>query len=156
MRTFGDDFKQDVEIDRFKLDEENEIQPPMYAYYASQLSELKSEKDSLADKVQVLFAQKDLYYRRNPPEDLKITENVVKSLVDSDSDIISAKEELRRVEAKLGIMYAAINSFDQRKSALDNLTKLQLQQYYQNNNNRTYNREDMVDKITDDLNRKEF
>jgi hypothetical protein len=149
MRTFGDDFKKDVEIDRFKLDEENEIQPSMYAYYAEQLSEVKSEKDSLVDKLQVLLAQKDLYYRRNPPEDLKITENVVKSLVDSDMDVMSARDSLRRAEAQLSLMYAAINSFDQRKSALDNLTKLHLQKYYQDNNSKPYNN----DRILDDLNK---
>ena len=149
MRIFGEDFKKDAEIDRFKLDEENEIQPPMYAYYAEELSELKSEKDSLWDKLQVLLAQKDLSYRRNPPEDLKITESVIKSLVDSDTDVINNREQLRRVEAKLGLMYAAINSFDQRKSALDNLTKLHLQKYYQDNACKPYSN----DRILDELNK---
>lgn len=134
MRTFGEDFRKDVEVNRLKLDEENEIQPSMYAYYAYELAEAKRNKDEANDALTALYAQKDIYYRRNPPDDIKVTESVIKSIVDMDSDILDQKERLRKADAELSMLYAAINSLDQRKSALDNLTKLHIKQYYNNSN----------------------
>lgn len=132
-KTIGVDFAKDVQINRFKLDEENEIQPALYNLYASQQAEAKAARDTTKDKYELVRSQRELYYRRNPPEDLKVTESVISSLTDSDTEVQEAKKELQKATEAVYALDAALGALDNRRSALNNLVELFVKDYYNNN-----------------------
>ena len=129
-KTIGVNFSDDVKINRFKLEEENEIQPSLYHLYASQQAEARTAKDAASDKVKLVKSQRELHYRRNPPDDLKITESVVTALVEQDTVVQEALAEYRKVQEILSVLDAAVSSLDTRKAALNNLTELFVKDYY--------------------------
>jgi 1,2-phenylacetyl-CoA epoxidase PaaB subunit len=133
MKQFGGDFVEDVKIDKLKLDAECEVQGGMYYHYAQQRALAIAEADEAADKLKALEAEKELYYRRNPPADLKVTESVIAALVMDDTDIQAQREVVRRTKHAVDTLYAITTALDHRKSALDNLTKLQVSAYYSAN-----------------------
>jgi prophage DNA circulation protein len=121
-----------VQINRFKLDEENEIQPSLFNLYASQLADAKAAKDIAKDKYDLVRSQRELYYRRNPPEDVKITEAVISALVESDTEVQEAKTELQKAIEAVYTLDAAVSALETRRSALNNLTELYVKDYYNN------------------------
>jgi 1,2-phenylacetyl-CoA epoxidase PaaB subunit len=130
VKQFGEDFVEDVKIDKLKLDAECEVQGAMYYHYAQQRALAIKEADEAADKLKALEAEKELYYRRNPPADLKVTESVISALVVDDRDVQAQLEEVRRTKHAVDMLYSITTAMDHRKSALDNLTKLQVSAYY--------------------------
>jgi hypothetical protein len=131
-KTFGNDFEEDVKIDRFKLEEENEIQPMIYSYWAKQYAEARTIKDEQEDKLDLIVAQRGMFIRENPPPDVKITEGTISSLLAQDADVLAQKECVRAANANMYMFQAAMGGLDSRKAALDNLTSLYAKNYYQN------------------------
>lgn len=146
MRTFGENFTEDVKVDRFHLDEENELQPSLYAFYADKMTDAKQDRDKAADALKFITATRDIYYRRNPPDDVKTTEKVFDDLVTTDTEVVQATEELRRTEKVLNTITNALSSVDQRRSSLNNLTELYVKNYYTSKQN------DFADVMNDRLN----
>lgn len=144
MKTFGDDFKQDVAIDRFKLEEECETQPSIYGYYASQFAEAKSDAERAKSRYDLVLAEKDLSIRRNPPMDVKLTEASISALVTESSDVQLAKEAVLVANAKVNNLEAAIFALNQKKSQLDNLVQLWIKDYY---NKKQVTTDDVADAI---------
>ena len=133
-KTFGEDFRKDVEIDRLKLEEECEVQPSMYYFYAEKLADARKARDKAKDRHDLVLGQRETYIRRNPPEDMKITEGVISALLVQDTEVQTVKEELRLAQAELDLLYAASSSMDQRSKSLDNLVTLWTKEYYNNKN----------------------
>lgn len=144
-----EDFSKILEINKLQLDKEWQELPSYYAYYSEELNKKRAEKDKLLQQINVLRAEKDLYYRRNPPYDVKITESVVQSLIECDSDISTRKEKLQELDAQIALLYTAVNSIEMKKTALEYLTKLYLSGYYG-----TKNMTDLIgDEIRENLNK---
>lgn len=134
-KTIGKDFNADVAINRFKLEEENELQPSLHNFYASQQIEAKASYTVAKDLLEVTEARRELYYRKNPPNDLKITEAVITALVIDDTEVQNAKEALRVAEKTLNTLDIAVGIIaSTRRSALGNLTDLYTKEYYNNSN----------------------
>lgn len=129
----GTDFEADVRINRFKLDEECEIQPALYSFYSTQQVEAKAEYDSAKANLELVQAQRELHYRRNPPDDVKITDATTKALVTADTEVQKAQERLSIASKALNVLNGALASLDQRRSALNNLVELFTKDYYNNN-----------------------
>jgi hypothetical protein len=129
-KTFGNDFQQDIRINRFKLDEECEIQPALYHYYAEEYAQARSVRDAAKDKLDLVLGEREIHIRRNPPDDMKVTEGVISALLVQDSDVQAAKEAYRVAQAKVDLLYAATTSLDHRKSELDNLVTIWTKDYY--------------------------
>jgi hypothetical protein len=134
-KVIGDNFSEDVKINRMKLDEECELQPIMYQFYGEMYADAKAKKDAAKDKLDLVLAQREMYYRMNPPMEVKATEAVYSAMITQDTDVQNAKEELRKTSEALYHLDVAITSMEHRKSELDNLVKLYLNQYYANGNN---------------------
>jgi len=132
-KTIGNDFAKDVQINRMKLEEENEIQPSLYFLYSSQQADARQQRDAMSYKVKLVRAQRELHYRRNPPDDLKITEGVISSLVEQDADYQAAQTDYRKAQDALTVLEAAVSALDTRKAALNNLTELYVKDYYNGN-----------------------
>lgn len=130
MKTFGLDFKEDVGLDRFKLEEESEALSSIYAYYASQQAEAHTEADKAKKELDRIRAAKELYLRRNPPMDIKLTESTVTALVQEASEVIEAENNLLTANEKLYNLDSAIYALNQKKSGLDHLVSLWERGYY--------------------------
>ena len=85
MKVESKTFTKDVELDRFHLDEEASKNASFIAYYGVEAADARAERDSLAMDAKRMRAERELYYRRNPPDDIKITEAVISALVETDS-----------------------------------------------------------------------
>lgn len=130
MKNFGLDFAEDSVIDKMKLDVECEVLPAKYYFYASALAEAKAEQDTAKDNLTATQARRDLFYRMNPPDGLKATEAVFTSLVDDDREVQAAQDALRVATAKVGALYASVNTMELQKDMLGALVKLSISQYY--------------------------
>jgi thiamine biosynthesis lipoprotein ApbE len=130
MKTFGLDFKEDVGLDRFKLEEESEALSSIYAYYASQQAEAHAEADKAKKELDRIKATKELYLRRNPPMDVKLTESTVIALVQEASEVIDAENNLLSANEKLYNLDSAIYALNQKKSGLEYLVNLWERGYY--------------------------
>jgi len=129
-KTFGENFADDVRINRMKLDEECEIQPSLYHFYAEEYAIARSFRDAAKDKLDFVLGEREIYIRRNPPDDIKTTEAVYTALLVQDSDVLAAKDEYRNHMAKVDVLYAAVTSLDHRRSELDNLVTIWTKDYY--------------------------
>ena len=151
-KTIGEDFSQDIKVNRFKLEEENEIQPALYDYYASQCAEARATKDTESDKLDLIIASCSLNLRSSPPEGMKITEGTLSSLVEQDDGVQAQKEVVRKANAIVYTLQGAMGALDSRKAALDNLTVLYSKNYYQNRV--TGGTEEGSDAMNESLNRR--
>ena len=130
MKTYGEDFQKDLSIDKMRLDDECEVQSSMYYHWAKELAAAKEEQNTAEDTLKALIAQKSLFYRRNPPTDIKTTEAVYEALIADDRDVLVAREDVTRTTHAVDTIWAMINALDNRKGMLDNLVKLQISAYY--------------------------
>ena len=124
------DFRDDLRINKFKLEEECEKQPSLYGYWANELSDIRAEKDQAEDKLDLLEANVELNYRTNPPEGMKVTEATIKSMVESNAEIQKQKEIVRDKKSKLYHFETAVKALEQKKSSLDNLVTLFVKGFY--------------------------
>ena len=132
-KTFGDDFTQDVKIDRMKLEEECSIHPSIYALYADEYADARADKDREKDRLDLVLAQRDQVIRKEASESgIKTTEAVVASMVAQDKDVLDQKDAYRVACAKVYTLDAAMGALDHRKSQLDNLVQLWIKSYYSN------------------------
>jgi len=132
-RVFGENFADDVRINRFKLDEECELHSSVYYFYAEQYAEARKERDAAKDKLDYVLGMRETHIRRNPPDDMKITESVVTALLAQDTEVLAAKEAYRIAQGKVDTLYAATSAMDHRRSQLDNLVSIWSKEYYSGN-----------------------
>lgn len=122
--------KHDVRINRYKLDEECAHQSTLYLYYSDILADAKAQEDADEDELDKVLAEVEMKYRKDPPEDLKITDSVIKALVEKDLRVETAKEKLRKSKKWKYRVESVVNSLGHKKSELDNLVVLWSKGYY--------------------------
>jgi len=151
MRTIGEDLAKDVTINKFKLDEENEIRGQLYEIWAERYAEAKVDVDSAKDKLDLVIAQRTLYYSNNPIDGVKPTGDNVKAMVEQDTEVQTTKDVYRQTLAKRYTMDAAMNAINSKDSGVDNLVKLYLNKYYEV---RQTGGDSVSDAMNDSLNRR--
>lgn len=130
-KQFGVDIKEDVKIDKMHLDVENEWYPAKYQFYSDALAKAKTELDEAKDNLEATEARRELFWRRNPPDDIKITDATIKALIGDDTEVNDAKEAVRVAQETVNTLYSAVNSMDKVGTSIDNLVKLSMSKYYQ-------------------------
>ena len=130
MKDFGVDFKADSEIDKNHLEDESVTQPCMYGFYAMQLAEARNELDVAKSNLEATIARRSAYYYNNPVDGIKTTADGMKVMVGNDTEIQEAQDVVDKKQAVVNVLYAQVNTLEQRKSCLDNLVKLSLARYY--------------------------
>ena len=130
MKDFGVDFKADSEIDKNHLEDESVTQPCMYGFYAMQLADAKNELDVAKTNLEATIARRSAYYYNNPVDGIKTTADGMKVMVGNDTEIQEAQDVVDKKQAAVNVLYAQVNTVEQRKSCLDNLVKLSLARYY--------------------------
>jgi hypothetical protein len=127
--TFGD-LAEDRKFDKRKVAEANEVQPQKYGFWADQYALAKSELERVKVNYDVTVAERSLYYRRNPPTDIKVTEAVMEALVTVDAMVIKARDALVIAQEAVNTLYAAVSSIQDVRSSIDGQIKIQGQQFY--------------------------
>lgn len=150
------DFKIDIRINKYKLEEECEKHPSLYYRYSELLAQAKNERDDELDRLAVVLANVEVEIRKDPPIDCKLTENLIKALIEENKKVISQKSKVRECKKQVHILEAAVNAIEHRKSMLNNLVQLYIKGYYSKpgeikNNNIT---DSISDDIRKDLNRR--
>lgn len=130
MKDFGVDFKADSEIDKNQLGDECVLQPQMYGFYAMQLAEAKNELDVAKSNLEATVALRSAHYYNNPVDGIKTTADGMKVMVGNDTEIQEAQDVVDKKQAVVNVLYAQVNTVEQRKGCLDNLVKLSLARYY--------------------------
>lgn len=127
------DFKEDLQIDEYNLEQEAVRHAPLLYDYSEALSDEKSKLGQEELELQVLEAQtayqirKGLYPRA---EGIKITNDVVTELLNSDETIIKRRQEVLNQKRIVEKFSAAVKSIEHRKSMIKNLVDLFLHNYY--------------------------
>lgn len=125
------DIKNDLKINKYKLDEECLTHASTYNRYAELATKAKTELAKAKDKLALITAQRNIAIREEASKSKdKITERMFDSLLESDKEVLKAKKELREIEQVSASFNAMLDSFEHRKSELDNLVKLYCAGYY--------------------------
>ena len=123
-------FEKEVQINKFKLDDECEIHSSFYLYWNEELADAKAAKDCAEDALSLTLAEAEMHIRKTPPEGIKITESVIKALVMENESVKKHKEELRQIKESIYHLEAAVKAFEHRKSQLNNLVSLYATGYF--------------------------
>lgn len=127
----GDNFQEELSIDKYKLDEECISHSSRYAYYSEAQAVAKSNVSKAKDKLELVESESNLKIRKKfADEGQKVTESVISCTLAMDSEVIQAKAELREAEEIFGRLSVAVQAFEHRKAELDNLVKLYCAGYY--------------------------
>lgn len=129
MVTFGD-LEEDRKFDKRKVAEANEVQPQKYGFWADQYAQAKTDLERIQANYEATVAQRSLYYRRNPPTDIKVTEAVMEALVTADKEVMDAREKVVQAKEAVNTLYAAVSSIQDVRSSIDGQIKIQGQQFY--------------------------
>ena len=124
-------FAADMEINRYKLEEECERHSALYYYWAEKLAEAKIARDAAEDHLKTQLAMVEMEIRRQAEASgAKTTEASVKAQVETSPQILAAKEAVRKATGDLYKLEAGVRAFDHRKNELDNLVQLWIKSYY--------------------------
>ena len=125
------DIESDLKINKYKLDEECLTHASTYNRYAEMALKTKTELTKAKDKLSLITAQRNIAIREEIAKSgSKVTEKMIESYLESDKEVLNAKKEVREIEEVNATFNAMLDSFDHRKSELDNLVKLYCAGYY--------------------------
>ena len=126
------DPKNDLEIDRNNLEIEWEKQASLYFFYAEQSADAIEEQAKAKDAIDLVEAQLDKDIRDDPGafELDKLTETRIKSTIWLQAEYREAKTILIDCTKTANVLKSILQAFDHKKSALENLSKLFLSNYY--------------------------
>ena len=150
------DFSEDVKINKYKLDDECQEHPGIYHYYTNELSEAKSELDDQKDKLSFMESELELSLRRNPPEDIKITEQAIKSLIGSNNSLKRQREIVNEIKKRIYHLESAVKVLEHKKSMIKHLVDLFISRYYSEPSDGKKNKryEELNDEMGNRLNRR--
>ena len=117
----------DLKLNKYALDSEAENQPSTYHYWSEQLTEAKKARDTQKSILSILKAEKGAHFRMTLD---KATAQAVEDAITMDEDVQTEESVLRDCEAKVSTLYSTVSALEQKKSMIDNLTKLYLGQYF--------------------------
>lgn len=146
--------QDDIKLNKLDLDSAAEEQASIFYYWSELLADKRKEKDKTDDALDYLQAEKTLFYCVNPKTDIKPTADNVKSMVQSDHDVVVAKNKLRDLEHDVNVLFSAVNSMEQKAKQIDNLRHLQISGYYSISNPRVGKQDDIANEARAGLNRR--
>jgi hypothetical protein len=132
MSELDTDFGKDMQIDPNGLDVEWLEQPGMLMRYSKIAADMRLEMDLEKENLELVKARLDSDIRQNPEEFgiLKVTEAGIAATIPKQTKYQSAHEEYLNARHDYDIAMAAVRACDQRKSALEALTRLLGLEYF--------------------------
>ena len=133
MKIEDIDFQKELDINKYKLDEECLSHATRYAYWADAYVEAKNEYGIRKDNLALTIAEKSIDLRNYYMESgEKFTEARLDAAIAVEDDVVIAKQKLREAEELMNKLDVAVKSMDTRRSELDNLVKLYCAGYFSN------------------------
>ena len=128
------DIKSDVTIDKYHLESECITMSSTYYNYADMASEAKTLASDKKDALKVIQAERNIAIREQcANEGKRVTEDIIKSMVQCDPDVVNAMKELREAEATFDRLDVGVKALEIKKAELDNLVKLRCNGAYVDN-----------------------
>jgi hypothetical protein len=128
------DYTKDIYIDPDALDVEWLGQPNLFFRYAAALADQSRKTEQAKRDLDVITAEIDDEIRRHPEtflgEDVRPTENAIRNQVVQEKKVLDAQNKYHDAKHDEAMLTAAVRAMDQRKTALENLVRLQGQQYF--------------------------
>lgn len=122
----------DLRIDPNRLDRNWLDQPRLYFQYAAELADARKEMDEAKSEVDLVRAELDLAIRSDPETYgvAKVTESAIGATVLSHPKFQRAHQQMLSAKHEVDVLAAAVSALDHRKSALENMVKLCLANYF--------------------------
>lgn len=121
-----------VDIDLNRLDDEWMTHSALYQDYGAQLADAQYKMDTAKTEVDTIKAELDAAIRADP--DVfgleKITEPSVANCIKLQSEYQVAESALHDATRQVRLLQATVRALDHRKSALENLVRLYLANYF--------------------------
>lgn len=127
------DYKKDAEIDEAALDIEWLNQPVLTMKYARIAAEAELTRDRAKEALELCKAEIDEDIRKNPGKYKieKVTDKVVEALTLQDKEYQDCNDAYLTAKFNMNVANGALKAIgDMRKAALENLVRLQGQQYF--------------------------
>ena len=126
--------QSDIEIDQYHLENECITMSSTYYNYAAMAAEAKSLVSTKADELKVITAERSIAIREQLTKDnVKVTEGIMKSAIESDLEVRQAMKDLRDAEATFDRLNVGVKALEIKKSELDNLVRLRCNGNYVDN-----------------------
>ena len=133
MNIANFNIEQDLSINRYQLDLEAISLPSIYFRYSDAVREAKEIVSEKKDTLDAVLAERNIAIREECANSgTKVTEGIITAMVNSDSQVLEAKKELREAMATHGRLQVAVSALETKRSEIDNLVKLYCSAYYTN------------------------
>lgn len=129
------DYREKIEIDSDRLDQEWERQAITYFDFAEKAASCEAKVRRMKDKLELVYAELDEEIRCDPKEG-KLTEAAVKSAILRKPKYREATEDLLSAQEEKGILDAVVASMEHKKKALERLVDLHLSSYHSSPRNK--------------------
>jgi hypothetical protein len=126
-------YELDIKIDPESLDVEWMEQPSLFLKYSKHLAQMRKEVDEARQDLDIKKAEVDRKIRENPEAygiEGKITEGAIQSAILTEEEYQTAQKDYLEVKYEMDMAQGAVNAFNQRKEALENLVKLHGMSYF--------------------------
>lgn len=125
-------YEVDIEIDGEALDQEWLNQPRLLMQYARHSALMRKRLEEAKQSLDIAKAEADKMIRTNPEKYgiEKVTETVVANAVLKEEGYQEAYTDFLNAKYEADMASSAVNAFEHRKSALENLVRLYGQQYF--------------------------
>ena len=122
------DYAEDLKINKFDLETEWLNQPSLYFHYSKLAIDAKLEVDQAKEDLEFTKADLNLNIRSNPGNYNveKVTNESVAAAMVCDVEYETRVREYNEARHAYETINAAVRAMEQRKSALENLVRLQL------------------------------
>lgn len=130
-------YRDDLAIDQSRLEFEWQNQAQLYAKWAERHANALLERDRAKENLDVIRSRVDRKIRKNPSgfgldqdDKKRVTEDAIKAVVFEQPEYQEASKELIEANHAVNVLAVAKDAFGHRKSALENMTRLYVYQYY--------------------------
>ena len=125
-------YEQDMYIDENMLDVELLGQASLMSKYSRMLAEAIRDRDIAKESVELMKAEINLDIRKDPLKYKleKVTDNSVAAAILMEQDFQDAQNEYNEANYQYNVMLGVVKATEHRKSALENLVKLNGQNYF--------------------------
>lgn len=126
------EYEEDLYIDPDGLDVEWLSQAQIFMKWSEKSADARARVDRAKMKLDVVEAELGSDVRANPLKYglEKITESAIRAAILQSDEYDAAMQELISFRHESDILASAVRAFDQRKTALENLVRLQGQNYF--------------------------
>lgn len=126
------DYADDLRIDEEMLDVEWLEQPMLFMKYANKYADTQRDLDDVKQKLDILKAELDKEIREKPSEFgiEKVTEGAIQSAILTNVSYQVMYDALLNTKYENDMAKNAVQAFNMRKEALENLVKLHGQSYF--------------------------